>query len=226
MTCRTSSACDHKPSPQGKIVSDQLSPTPAWLHGQAINWGALCASLLFHIVILGAVLYAVNDRPSAHPGQAAIEVVLMQGAASPAATSSLTPRRNLLRAQGNLATTSPTSLHTDVAKNEPTTNQYNSSAPSETVGVSIPADYAAGNRKPIYPLLSRRQEEEGTVLLSILVKADGTAETVQVKQSSGYPLLDESALAAVRHWRFRPAMISRQPVSEWYQLAIPFKLEG
>jgi len=34
--------------------------------------------------------------------------------------------------------------------------------PSAGSGVSIPARYAAGNRKPAYPLLARRNDEQGT----------------------------------------------------------------
>ncbi len=92
--------------------------------------------------------------------------------------------------------------------------------------VSIPASYAATNQKPAYPLLSRRQEEQGTVHLRILVKADGTAGEVHIKHSSGYPLLDESSLRAVQNWRFHPASVNNKPVAEWYQIAIPFTLRN
>ncbi|WP_019141831.1 energy transducer TonB [Noviherbaspirillum massiliense] len=98
-------------------------------------------------------------------------------------------------------------------------------SPSRT-GVSIPASYATSNRKPDYPALSRRYGEQGTVVLRVLVQADGTAGKVEIKTSSGYPLLDESALNAVRTWRFHPATSDGKPVAEWYQLAIPFKLQN
>ncbi|MEA5097440.1 MAG: energy transducer TonB [Burkholderiaceae bacterium] len=92
--------------------------------------------------------------------------------------------------------------------------------------VSLPADHAASNRKPVYPLLSRRNDEQGTVILRVLVTEDGRAGSVQLAQSSGHPLLDESAQAAVQVWRFRPAMRNNQPIAEWYRLAIPFKLRS
>lgn len=88
------------------------------------------------------------------------------------------------------------------------------------------AAYAASNRKPPYPRLSRINEEQGTVVLRVLVKADGTAGAVEIKTSSGYPLLDESAKSTVQTWRFKPATIDGKPVSEWYQLAIPFTLQN
>lgn len=93
-------------------------------------------------------------------------------------------------------------------------------------GASIPASYADSNRKPVYPLLSRRQEEQGTVLLRVMVKANGTAGDIHVRRTSGYPLLDESALNAVQNWRFTPASVNNKPIAEWYQIAIPFKLHN
>lgn len=92
--------------------------------------------------------------------------------------------------------------------------------------VTIPASYAATNRKPDYPSLSRRYGEQGTVVLRIFVKADGTAGEVQLKSSSGFPLLDKSAIAAVRDWRFNPATSDGKAYAEWYQISIPFKLEN
>lgn len=64
------------------------------------------------------------------------------------------------------------------------------------------------------------------MVLRVLVKEDGTAGPVEVKHSSGYPLLDESARSTVQTWRFKPATIDGKPVSEWYQLSIPFKLQN
>ncbi|WP_158590365.1 energy transducer TonB [Noviherbaspirillum cavernae] len=91
---------------------------------------------------------------------------------------------------------------------------------------SISASYAAGNRKPQYPLMSRRFQEEGTVILRVFVKPDGTAGAVDIKTSSGHPLLDESARSAVQGWRFNPATSDGKPIAEWYQVPVPFTLEN
>jgi len=98
-------------------------------------------------------------------------------------------------------------------------------APSKT-DVSIPASYSASNQKPIYPNMSKRLGEQGTVVLRVLVKADGSAGEVEVKSSSNYPRLDQAAIDAVKTWRFNPAKIDGKATDEWYQVPIPFKLQS
>ena len=97
-------------------------------------------------------------------------------------------------------------------------------APAPRTEVSITANYAAGNAKPVYPTMSKRNGEQGTVVLRVMVRHDGTAGTVEVKSSSGFPRLDQSAVDAVKTWRFNPATVDGKAVDEWYQVPIPFKL--
>jgi protein TonB len=68
--------------------------------------------------------------------------------------------------------------------------------------------------KPRYPESARRRGIEGTVLLKMRITAQGRVEDVQVVRSTGYPELDESAIAAVRRWRFEPARRNGAPVAE------------
>lgn len=95
-----------------------------------------------------------------------------------------------------------------------------------STGVTISAAYAARNRKPDYPLMARRYNEQGTAVLRVLVTASGTAGEVRIEKSSGHPLLDESALKAVRDWRFSAATRDGKPVSEWYEISIPYILQN
>ena len=74
--------------------------------------------------------------------------------------------------------------------------------------------------------MSRRYGEQGTVVLRVLVKADGAAGKVEVRTSSGYPLLDEAAREAVQDWRFIPATRDGKPVSEWYLVPVTFALRN
>ncbi len=53
---------------------------------------------------------------------------------------------------------------------------------------------------------------EGTVVLEVVVRSDGRAYDFQVERGLGMGL-DEEAVAAVKQWRFRPAMRDGEPVA-------------
>ncbi|WP_252217111.1 energy transducer TonB, partial [Clostridium sp. CMCC3677] len=59
-------------------------------------------------------------------------------------------------------------------------------------------------KPPSYPLESRRLHEEGTVVLAVLLSAEGQVAGISIAQSSGSDRLDQAALAAVRKWRWAP----------------------
>lgn len=87
------------------------------------------------------------------------------------------------------------------------------------------ADYL-DNPAPAYPLIARRNREQGRVLLRVFVNANGNAEDVQVRTSSGSTRLDESARDAVRRWKFVPAKRGTETVPAWVLIPISFRLEG
>ncbi len=60
---------------------------------------------------------------------------------------------------------------------------------------------------PKYPRLARVRGWEGVVEVRITVAADGRVTDVQIETSSGHTLLDDSALEAVRQWRFKPGLV-------------------
>jgi len=82
------------------------------------------------------------------------------------------------------------------------------------------------NPAPAYPALSRRAGEKGKVLLRVVVRPDGTPESVELRQSSGASRLDDAALDAVRRWRFVPARQGNTPISAAVIVPIVFSLEG
>lgn len=98
-------------------------------------------------------------------------------------------------------------------------------APQQVVD-SIPrfdADYL-DNPKPAYPPLSRRLREEGVVMVRVHVMPNGLPDAVELKRSSGSARLDESALAAVRRWKFVPATSAGTAVAAWVVVPIAFSL--
>lgn len=83
---------------------------------------------------------------------------------------------------------------------------------------------ARGNRVPDYPAISRRLGEQGVVVLRVLISPDGRASEVQLVKTSGSSRLDGAAVAAVKEWRFVPALRGGKPVSAWYEWRWEFRL--
>jgi periplasmic protein TonB len=79
--------------------------------------------------------------------------------------------------------------------------------------------------QPEYPPSSRRAGEAGTVILEVYVLENGRVGEARVKQSSGFPRLDEAAVREVkRSWRLVPGTENGKPVPMWGQFAVTFKL--
>jgi len=74
--------------------------------------------------------------------------------------------------------------------------------------------------------LAIRRGYQGTTLLRVRIVEDGRVEVVEIKESSGYRILDEAAMKAVRPWRFTPALMAGKPVASWVLVPIAFKLTG
>ncbi|MDN7424979.1 energy transducer TonB [Burkholderia sp. AU45388] len=58
--------------------------------------------------------------------------------------------------------------------------------------------------RPDYPAKARRLQQEGTVVVHLSIGTDGAVTSARVAQSSGSPLLDAAAVAAIRAGRCHP----------------------
>ena len=79
--------------------------------------------------------------------------------------------------------------------------------------------------QPTYPTASRARGEQGEVLLKVEVLANGNVGQTEIEKSSGYSLLDETALRTVKRWRFKPALKDRETVICWVNIPIRFTLK-
>ena len=87
------------------------------------------------------------------------------------------------------------------------------------------SDRIAAAISACYPSASRRLSEEGRVVATITVGADGKAGAVTVTQSSGFPRLDAAVECVVRRLPFEPGKRDGQPVDSQVSVPIVFKLE-
>lgn len=77
---------------------------------------------------------------------------------------------------------------------------------------------------PLYSDEARKTKLQGSVLLAVLVGADGRAKDVRVLRGLGMGL-DENAIQAIRNWQFLPARDAGQhPVASWIKVETTFRL--
>ena len=75
---------------------------------------------------------------------------------------------------------------------------------------------------PNYPAIAQAARVSGVVILDALIADDGSVRDVKVIRS--VPLLDASALEAVRQWRFTPTLLNGVPVQVIMTVTVRFDL--
>lgn len=100
-------------------------------------------------------------------------------------------------------------------------------APANTATETAPSAIAYGSRTQVaYPLDALRNHEQGTVILRVLVGADGSVLGVEIERSSGSRSLDRAAREAVGKWRFHPATRNGVAHSAWASVPVTFNLKS
>jgi protein TonB len=80
----------------------------------------------------------------------------------------------------------------------------------------------ASNPKPPYPEEARQNGRTATVILKVVILADGTVAKVDVMR--GEEPFASSAVAAVKGWKYEPARHHGQAITVYRIIQIPFKL--
>ncbi len=92
------------------------------------------------------------------------------------------------------------------------------------IEAAISADYEE-NPKPDYPSLAKSMGWQGKVMLRVLVSEEGLSAAVEIEHSSGYEILDESAVEAIKQWLFTPAKRGETPIAGSVIVPIIFTLQ-
>ncbi len=77
---------------------------------------------------------------------------------------------------------------------------------------------------PIYPDAAKKAKIEGAVVLSAVIDIAGNVENLRV--ISGPPELQQSAIDAVRQWKYKPYLLNGDPVEVLTTVNIIFSLKG
>lgn len=81
------------------------------------------------------------------------------------------------------------------------------------------------NPSPTYPRTARKRGFHGIVVLSVFVDENGKVSNLWVSTSSGYILLDNAAVKAVKDWAFEPGMKGDKRIAMWVKVPIRFELK-
>ena len=92
-------------------------------------------------------------------------------------------------------------------------------------GLIPPRIIPSSRALPQYPDLARRAGLQGTVILLVVVEADGSVGEIEVIRSPDQRWgFDLAAIGAVKEWRYEPALMNAQPVAAYIQVMVEFAL--
>ena len=78
--------------------------------------------------------------------------------------------------------------------------------------------------EPRYPKLAQRRNQQGIVMLDVIVDERGSPMTINILESSGYPILDKAAIDAVKRWSFKPEQRNSQFVKSRVHIPVAFEI--
>jgi TonB family protein len=91
------------------------------------------------------------------------------------------------------------------------------------IGGDVKPPVLLSKTEPQYTADARLAKYDGTVMLYIEVGADGMPHNIRVVRGLGFGL-DERAIEALSHWRFKPATRFGQPVPVQAHVEVNFRL--
>jgi protein TonB len=231
-----------------------MSLLASFLDTRTTRAAVVVAVVLHALVLFGLVQYGRLDPVTGKP-QAKLDtyqpvtvVFVAQGApTAPVASQAPVPVPRIV--QQDIAQTPTPLAPVALASREPATDAARTDAVASAATQPVPVvasvaskpsedtrpdgpplqagkpDYAY-NPQPDYPMLLREQGVGGVVWLRVWVDSDGHPGEIKLAKGSGYRLLDDAALRAVRLWRFVPAKQGAQSLASWVEFPIRFTLNG
>jgi protein TonB len=196
----------------------------------------IAAVLLVHVALLWVAQSQLAELPASdESGQVVMADVvsdipnptpLTHAKTAPTATPTHTLTKSVTKTDTPALTPNSSNAQEAAASTAaaaPSTASGKTGSPS-LVEPSADADYLK-NPPPGYPRISRRNGEQGTVIVRVFISTQGTPEKAEVRTSSGFARLDQAALEAVQRWRFVPGRRNGTPEAMWFNIPVRFILE-
>lgn len=80
--------------------------------------------------------------------------------------------------------------------------------------------------QPPYPAGEQRAGAEGSVTVRIVIGTDGRVKSVTKLRAASDDFFRATERQALRHWRFKPAMVDGEPVESTQNVTVHFQLMG
>lgn len=195
-------------------------------------WGCVLLSITLHLLVVLVVTGWVGRPPlieKPEPPGLSLELEINAdpspdpAASAPRETASLTPETEISDRPREQTTPSKVASETNPAPKRPSQPQRAAgNMGSAARGEATPSPL--GNPRPEYPVFAKRKGWQGECLLRVVVTPEGRADGVSIHRSSGYAILDQSAVAAVRRWRFLPRVVAGQRLASTIEVPVNFSL--
>jgi protein TonB len=103
-------------------------------------------------------------------------------------------------------------------------SQASMTPPRARVAQAVMSAQLTNKVAPVYPPLARQARIQGNVILHAIIDKEGKVAELQVV--SGHPLLVQSALDAVKQWRYKPTLLNGDPVEVDTTITVTFTMGG
>lgn len=175
-----------------------------------------------HVAIILFGLFSFNAR-----SERGVQIMMMASLIDHPSTD--TSIKTLTKVSRQISTTHSEMNEDQLEEKKSDAGAQNKQAQTDQAGsapVTMPNPFAKGldNPKPPYPLMSRRLNEEGKVVLNVCVSLTGLVEKLKLEKTSGYQRLDDIALETVKKWKFIPAKNHDRDINACYLLPVQFIL--
>jgi TonB family protein len=91
------------------------------------------------------------------------------------------------------------------------------------IGGNVAAANLVDRVLPFYPQEAREAKIQGVVILDAVINREGRVDSLKV--IAGHPLLVQSAVDAVKQWRYNPTMIEGAPVEVQTTITVTFSFQ-
>ena len=123
--------------------------------------------------------------------------------------------------QPTLSQSTTTSAASDEVLTAKASLPETSAQPPVSVSQGVSGGQLIRRVAPVYPAQALRSHVEGTVVLAAVIMEDGSVRSVKVVQ--GPATLAQSAVEAVKLWRYQPFELDGKPVKNEITISVDFK---